>query len=155
MLQRARAIFLWQQAAKENPFAMLDAAGKAPASAEPVAASTARPCRSACRSMRSVCALSWPTRLAGPALGTGKLPVVHSDHAVNPGGGHAAFGQCHLNAIKHARIQLVAAPALGCSTLNSPAACMSLTVSTATLPARSASKERARQNGRQCPGTFE
>jgi hypothetical protein len=42
-----------------------------------------------------------------------QLPVVHADHAVDPGGGHATLGQRHLNPVEHARVELVAAPALG------------------------------------------
>jgi len=39
-----------------------------------------------------------------------QLPRVYADHAEDPGSGHAAFGQGHLNLEKGAQIDFMAAP---------------------------------------------
>src|SRR3546814_8406108 len=41
------------------------------------------------------------------------LPVVDADHAVDPRGRHAPFGECHADVVEHLRVHFIAAIALG------------------------------------------
>ena len=114
MLQRARAVLLGQQTAEKQPVAMLGAARKAPAAAELVAAFDGHGLAGGhvgrCDPHAGILA---PHILLGLRRKQRELPWVHADHAEHPGRGHAALGQFHLDGVEHARVHLVAAPALG------------------------------------------
>ncbi len=114
VLQHTRAVFLGQQTTQQNPLAVLRTAAPAPAAAEVVA------------TIHRLGLAGGHVGRCGQRGGVGSpdvnlcllrkqrdLPVVYANHAINPGGGHAALGQCHLHGVEHARIHFVATPALG------------------------------------------
>ena len=114
MLKAGCAIAFGQQSAQEQPVAMLGAGGEAPAAIELETAfhrlGLAGRHIGRGNAHAAVLAPDIFLRLSGEQT---QLPGVHTDHAINPGGGHTALGQFHLHAIENAWVHFIATPALG------------------------------------------
>ena len=114
MLEALAAVALGQQAAQEDPLAVLAPARETPAAGEAVATlhllGLAGGHVGGGDQGGGVAA---PHILLGLVGEERQLPVVHTDHAVDPGRRHAALGQRHLHPVEDPRVELVAAPALG------------------------------------------
>ncbi|MPN13427.1 hypothetical protein SDC9_160748 [bioreactor metagenome] len=114
VLQCARAVALGQQAAQEQPIAVLGAAGKSPAAAELVAALYwLRLTRGHIGGGNARCRILAPHVLLRLSREQRQLPGMNPQHTKHPSGGHAALGQFHLDAVEHTRVHLEAAPTLG------------------------------------------
>ncbi|MDT4838527.1 hypothetical protein FQZ97_722860 [compost metagenome] len=97
------------QSTQEDPVAQFAAAGELPVAGEAVAAFDRGDLadRHVGRGDQRSGVIT-PDLLLRAFIEQGQLPVVHADHAVDPGGGHAAPGQRHLDAEEGLRVEFIA-----------------------------------------------
>src|SRR5208337_2480824 len=111
---RAHAVGGRNDTAEEQPVGVIDAARKTPSPAEAEAAVDRLdlPARHVARCDQDG-AVPAPDIFLRARIEQPQLPVMHADDAVDPSGGHASFGQRHLEIEENAGIEFVAAVAPG------------------------------------------